>query len=91
MGALACGLEKGTLPGEATSTSLRKTWGVEHSGQSRPAVGSVQWQRRLVLRNPSLLENNEQRASGRIRETRYQRQRGEKKNCTGVGAGVGGG
>ena len=70
---------EGTLPGEATSTPLRMTWGVEHSGQSRPVAGSVQWQTRLVLRNPSLPENNEQRTSGQIRETRYQRPREEKR------------
>lgn len=80
---------EGTLPEEATSTPLRTTWGVEHSGRSRPAAGSVQWQTSLVLRNSSLLENNEQRTSEWIRETRYQRQRGEKKNSSGVGDGVG--
>ena len=45
----------------------------------------------LGLRDPSLLEDNEQRASGRIRETRYQRQREEKRILPewGVGWGVG--
>ena len=53
--------------------------GVGHTEQPRPAARFAQWEAKLVLRSPSLLEDNEQRTSERTEETRYQRQREEKR------------
>ena len=86
MGALACGLEKGTLPGEATSTPLRKTWGMEHPEQSRPAAGSAH----LALGTQAFWKtmSREQVGGSGRQDTRDKERR---KEFTGVGGGVGGG
>lgn len=84
MGALACGLEKGTLPGEATSTPLRKTWGMEHPEQSRPAAGSARLSLGAQAFRKTMKESRWADEGDKIPETK----RGEK-NFAGVGVGRG--
>lgn len=53
--------------------------GVGHTEEPRPAARFGQWEARLVLRSPSLVEHNEQRTGERAEETRHQRQREERR------------